>query len=344
MNHTRRTASTPLPRRHRTRAALLLAVLGVLASLMAACGSSEPRSLVDSIRSGSVVLGTKFDQPGLGIYNPDQTMSGFDPAVSKYVVDHIADSLGVAHPKISWRETPSARREAMIDHGEVDMIAATYSITSARAKKVSFGGPYLITYQGLMVRASDTSITALADLGKGKKLCSVTGSTSAQNVKAQLPNVELQEYDSYSACVEALRRGKVDALTTDESILAGYNNFWKNEFRLVEMTYLKDACVKDALKTAGTPFSTERYGIGLAKGDQESVDKVNEALDAMLAPGPDNAPSAWLTALRDNLGASYVNEIETRAAQPDSKFKFMPTPGDLDFLDSTSTPCPPGLQ
>ncbi|GAB33923.1 glutamate ABC transporter glutamate-binding protein [Gordonia otitidis NBRC 100426] len=324
---------------------MFLPVCALFVSLLAGCGSTEPKSLLDSIRSGEVVLGTKFDQPGLGIYNPDTSMSGFDPAVSKYVVNHIADSLGVAHPKISWRETPSARREAMIEHGEVDMIAATYSINENRAKKVDFGGPYLITYQGLMVRKSDESIQNLPDLGNGKKLCSVTGSTSAQNVKAQLPNIELQEYDSYSACVEALRRGKVDALTTDESILAGYSNFWKGEFRLVEMTYLKDACVKDALKAAGTPFSTERYGIGLAKGDDTAaVDKVNEALDAMLKPSADNGPSPWITALRDSLGDDYVNDIAQRAEKPGSKFAFMPDPGDLAFLESKSTPCPADLK
>ena len=336
--------SRPRSRRRTTASAILLAVSTLFVSLLAGCGSTEAKSLLDSIRSGEVVLGTKFDQPGLGIYNPDKTMSGFDPAVSEYVVNHIADSLGVAHPKISWRETPSARREAMIEHGEVDMIAATYSINENRAKKVDFGGPYLITYQGLMVRKSDDSIHNLPDLGNGKKLCSVTGSTSAQNVKAQLPNIELQEYDSYSACVEALRRGKVDALTTDESILAGYSNFWKGEFRLVEMTYLKDACVKKALKSAGTPFSTERYGIGLAKGDTASVDKVNEALDSMLKPGPGNGPSPWITALRDNLGDDYVNQISQRAQTPDSKFTFTPKPGDLAFLESKSTPCPPGLK
>ena len=231
----------------------------------------------------------------------------------------------------------------MIDNGEVDLIAATYSINAARSKKVSFGGPYLVTYQGLMVRADDNTIDELADLDKGKKLCSVTGSTPAQNVKAQLPAVQLQEYDSYSACVEALRRDKVDAVTTDEAILAGYSNFWEGEFKLVEMTYLKDACVKDALKTAGSPFSTERYGVGLALDDTASQNAVNTALDAMLAPSVDGE-SAWNAALREALGNPYVDEIIARADRPDSKFPYLPDPGDLDFLDSPSTPCPPGLQ
>lgn len=332
------------PRPSRWRGAgLVLAVGALLAGLLSACGSTEPRNLLDSVRDGSVVLGVKFDQPGLGLYEPDGNVTGFDASVATYVVNHIADDLGVAHPEITWRETPSARREAMIDNGEVDLIAATYSINASRSKKVSFGGPYLQTYQGLMVRADDNSIDELTDLDNGKKLCSVTGSTSAQNVKAQLPTVQLQEYDSYSACVEALRRGKVDALTTDEAILAGYANFWKDEFKLVEMTYLKDACVKDALKSAGSPFSTERYGIGVALGDQASVDAINKALDTMLTP-VEGAESPWNTDLREALGDKYVDDIIARADRPGSKFPYKPDPGDLEFLDSPSKPCPPGLE
>ncbi|UVF77734.1 glutamate ABC transporter substrate-binding protein [Gordonia mangrovi] len=321
---------------------LLAVAAALVVATMAACGSSEPRNLVDSIRDGTVVLGTKYDQPGLGIRNPDKIVTGFDPAVSTYVVNHIADSLGVEHPEIRWRETPSAQRETLIKNGEVDMIAATYSITSSRANEVDFAGPYLINYQGLLVRDDDDSITTLTDLNNGKKLCSVTGSTSAQNVKAQLPSVQLQEYDSYSSCVEALRRGKVDALTTDEVILAGYANFFPDEFKLVDMNYPKDACVKDALKTAGTPFSTEYYGIGVAKDDPEVVTAINEALDAMMQPGPDGQ-SPWDEALRDAIGDEQVDRMIDRAEAPDSQYMFTPDPGNLDFLESEPTPCPPGL-
>ncbi|MFW0784778.1 glutamate ABC transporter substrate-binding protein [Gordonia sp. CPCC 206044] len=329
-------------RKSATTLGAVTAALALIAATLAGCGNSEPRNLVDSIRSGSVVLGTKYDQPGLGIRNPDKSVTGFDPSVSTYVVNHMADEMGVPHPKITWKETPSAQRETLIDNGEVDMIAATYSITSARAKRVDFAGPYLINYQGLLVREDDDSIQTLTDLNSGKKLCSVTGSTPAQNVKAQLPSVQLQEYDSYSSCVEALRRGKVDALTTDEVILAGYAAFFPDEFKLVSMSYPKDACVKDALKTAGTPFSTEYYGIGMAKEYPESVAKVNEALKAMMVDGPDGR-SPWDNALRDAIGDEEVDSMIARADAPGSRYKFTPNPGDLGFLDSTSTPCPPGL-
>ncbi len=341
MTATRASTSHPVVRRFSGLAVLALA-LALIAGTVSACGNTDPRNLIDSIRSGSVVLGTKYDQPGLGIRNPDKSVTGFDPSVSEFVIDHIADSLGVDRPEIRWRETPSAQRETLIDNGEVDMIAATYSITAARQKEVDFAGPYLVNYQGLLVREDDDSISTLTDLNSGKKLCSVTGSTPAQNVKAQLPLVQLQEYDSYSSCVEALRRGKVDALTTDEVILAGYANFFPGEFKLVGMSYPKDACVKDALKKAGTPFSTEYYGIGMAKQYPEAVTKVNEALDAMMVPGP-GGESPWDRALRDAIGNQTVDSMIARADAPDSKYKFTPDPGNLGFLDSTSTPCPPGL-
>ncbi|MEP9391453.1 glutamate ABC transporter substrate-binding protein [Gordonia sp. VNQ95] len=329
---------------------VIATIAAVLAATLTACGSTEPRNLLDSIRAGKVVLGTKFDQPGLGIRNPDKTVTGFDPSVSTYVVNHIADSLGVPHPEITWRETPSAQRETLINNGEVDMIAATYSITGARAKKVDFAGPYLINYQGLLVRDDDDSITSLTDLNKGKKLCSVTGSTSAQNVKAQLPSVQLQEYDSYSSCVEALRRSKVDALTTDEVILAGYANFFPDEFKIVGMTYPADACVtssgKKVLKTAGAPFSTERYGIGMAQQFPDAVVAVNQALDAMLAPGPNGTESAWELALRDAIGNEYVDEMVTRAEREPAKYKFLPDPSVeavQTIIDAPSVPCPAGM-
>ena len=327
--------STPRTR----RAVVLGAVIAMIAALLAACGNSNPRDLVESIKDGHVILGTKYDQPGMGLQEPDGDVVGFDPAVSEFVVNNIADRLGVDHPEITWRETPSAQRETLIGNGEVDMIAATYSINEARSKKVAFAGPYLVTYQGLLVRKDDTTLTSLLDLNKGKKLCSVSGSTSAQNVKGQLPGVQLQEYDSYSACVEALRRGKVDALTTDETILAGYANRYPGEFRLVSMTYPKDACVKGKLKKKGQPFSTERYGIGMAKDYPEAVDQVNQALEAMLAVPPGATESTWSTDLRDALGNDIVNEWVARADAPDSGYKLLPTVGDLDFLTAPATTC-----
>ena len=231
----------------------------------------------------SIVIGTKFDQPGLGLKNPDGTMSGFDVDVAKYV----AQELGYSEDQIEWKEAPSAQRETLIQNGQVQFIAATYSITDARKEKVSFAGPYLITGQSLLVRENNTDITGEASLQNNKKLCSVSGSTPAQRIKDKFPGVQLQQYDTYSACIEALKNGAIDAVTTDEVILAGYAAQEPGAFKLV-----------------GGTFSEERYGIGLKKDDTELQTKINDAIVKMEQDG------AWKAAWDKNLGPAGIEAPE----------------------------------
>lgn len=245
----------------------LLAVFAVAS--LSACGSNEARSLLGSIESGQVILGTKFDQPGLGVRTPEKDFQGVDTDVARYVVNYIADKKGWEEPALTWRETPSAQRETLINNGEVDMIAATYSISASRLRSVDFAGPYLVTHQALLVR-EDSKIQGLQDMGADTKLCSVTGSTPAQKIKDALPEVQLQEFDTYSACVEALSRGKVDAMTTDATILAGFAEQYEGQMRVVEMK-----------QEDGSYWTNENYGIGMAKGQEEAVELVNEALNEM---------------------------------------------------------------
>ncbi len=287
---------------------VIAATSAVLASgaLLAACGGSsdsasgEGEGLLAHIESGNVTLGTKFDQPGLGLREGDGSMSGLDVDVATYVVNHIAEEKGWSEPSIEWKETPSAQRETLIENGQVDMIAATYSINASRAEKVNFGGPYLVTHQALLVSADNAEIKGLDRLD-GKILCSVTGSTPAQKVKEALPSVQLQEFDTYSSCVEALSQGTIDAMTTDATILNGYAAQNEGKFKVVE------------LEKDGKPFTDEYYGIGLAKDDQEATDAINAALEEMHSSGEfDKLVSA-------NLG-------EGDAIEPG-------TPGDLSFVE-----------
>ncbi len=280
-----------------------IASITVLASsiALASCaGGNASAGLLANIEAGNVTLGTKYDQPGLGLRGSDGAMTGLDVDVATYVVNSIADDNGWEHPEITWRETPSAQRETLIHNGEVDMITATYSINASRAESVNFGGPYLLTHQALLVREDDDSIKSLEDLD-GKILCSVTGSTPAQKVKEALPGVQLQEYDTYSSCTEALRQGNVDAMTTDATILNGYSAQAPGTFQVVDMT-------KD-----GKPFTNEYYGIGLAKDDTAATEAINKALEEMYADG------SFDKFLSDNLG-------EGEAVSPG-------TPGDLSFLE-----------
>jgi len=254
-----------------------------LAVAATACGSSDNnKSSGSSGGSKKITIGIKFDQPGIGQKTP-QGYAGFDVDVATYV----AKKLGYSANQIEWKEAKSADRETMLQRGDVDFIAASYSITPEREKSVDFAGPYLLAHQDVLVRADDNSIKSPADLNK-KKLCSVTGSTSAQNVHDKLaPKAQLQKYPTYSACLTGLQSGAIDALTTDDSILAGYasQTQYKGKFKL-----------------GGFKMTNENYGIGVKKGSDLKA-KINKALEEMVSD------KSWDAAVKKNFGpANYKNE------------------------------------
>ncbi|KOU71553.1 glutamate-binding protein [Streptomyces sp. MMG1533] len=256
----------------------------VLALTATACGGDDDSdSGSGSGGGGKIKVGIKYDQPGLGLKEPDGSFSGFDVDVATYV----AKELGYEPDQIEFVETKSADRENALARGDVKFITATYSINDERKQKVDFAGPYLLAHQDLLVK-SDSDITKATDLN-GKKLCSVTGSTSAQNVKNDIaPKAQLKQYGGYSECIAGLQSGAVDAVTTDDSILAGFaaQDQYKGQFKL-----------------AGLKLSNENYGIGVKKGDSATLDKINTALEKMVSDG------AWDTAVKENFGpADYKNE------------------------------------
>jgi glutamate transport system substrate-binding protein len=250
-----------------------IAATAVVAAVgLAACGGSDTSG---GGSGGAFKVGIKFDQPGMGLKEGSQ-YTGFDVDVAKYV----AKALGHKESDIQFVEAPTPQRETLISTGQVNYIVGTYSITDERKQKVSFAGPYFIAGQDLLVRSDETAITGPETL-TGKKLCSVKGSTSAAKVKDKYPGVQLQEYDTYSKCVEALTAKVVDALTTDNTILAGYAS--------------QDA-YKGKLKLVGKTFSEEKYGIGLKKGDTALCTKITDALKKMVQDG------SWQKAVETNLG------------------------------------------
>lgn len=265
---------------------------GLLA--LASCASAENAvpeagSAGSAGAGGPVTVGIKFDQPGLG-QQVGSDFKGFDVEVARYV----AKDLG--YDEVTFKEAPSAQRETLLQSGQVKMIFATYSITDDRKQKVSFAGPYFVAGQDLLVKADNTDITG-PDALDGKKLCSVTGSTSAKKVKDQFANqVQLQEYDTYSKCVEALSSGRIDAVTTDNVILAGF---------AAQPQYA------GKLKVVGKTFSTEKYGVGITKGDVATCEKINAAITKMVGDG------SWQKALDDTVGADFKPDAATNPPKPE---------------------------
>ncbi len=225
--------------------------------------ASGSQNLVDRAKANKkLTIGIKFDQPGLGLKKPDGTYAGFDVDVAKY----IAKQLGVEESGITWKEAQSAQREDLIKKGEVDFIVATYSITDKRKNDVSFAGPYFIAHQDLLVKQATTDVTG----------------PESQNVKTKYAkDVQLEERGKYTDCVTSLLNGTVDAMTTDDVILAGYA-----------------AGQPGKLKLVGKGFSDEKYGVGLKKDDTAGKDAINKAIQAMESDG------SWAKSLETNVGPS----------------------------------------
>ncbi|ORT56402.1 glutamate ABC transporter substrate-binding protein [Streptomyces sp. CB03238] len=264
------------------KAAVAATAAVALSLTAAACGGDDGGGGAGN-GGDKITVGIKFDQPGLGLKTPDGKYTGFDIDVATYV----AKELGFEPGDIEWKEAKSADRETLLQRGDVDFIAATYSINDERAKKVDFAGPYLLAHQDVLVRADDNTIKRPEDLNN-KKLCSVTGSTSAQNVKDRIaPRAQLQEYGGYSECLTGLENKAVDALTTDDSILAGYAAQPEHQGKF---------------KLGGFKLSNENYGIGVQKGS-DLKNKINTALEKMVSDG------SWDEAVKKNFGpANYKNE------------------------------------
>lgn len=213
-------------------------------------------------KRGKLIIGSKSDQPYLGFQDPtSKKYEGFDIEVAKMV----AADLGFDPEKdVQFKTIDSSIRETAISKGQVDLMVGTYTINDERKKQVSFAGPYLMAGQDLLVRKDDKSIKG-PDTIKGKKVCSVVGSTPLQNLKDNKAKygAETVEFGKYTECVKQLLDGQVDAMTTDDAILKGYAAERPNKLRVV-----------------GKTFSEEPYGVGLKKGDKALQNAVLDAIEA----------------------------------------------------------------
>ena len=244
----------------RGRRARFATVCGVVALLVPpACSAERETSLVDA---DSLTIGVKSDQPGLGSEEGGELV-GFDVDVARY----IADRLDIED--VEFVGVTSAEREEKLVSGEVDMVVATYSITPARKTEVTFGGPYYVAKQDILVRADEDAVAGVRDL-EGRSVCQGEGSNSALRITDGLgiDVAELQEAESYSMCIERLAEGEVDAVSTDNLILAGFLAEDPTAFQFVN-----------------NPFTDEKYGVGLPYGDVAACEAVNKAVSQMYQDG-----------------------------------------------------------
>lgn len=224
--------------------------------------------------AGTITVGTKFDQPLFGLVGPDGVPEGFDVEIAAL----LASELGIAREDVEWVETISANREDFIETGQVDIVVATYTINDDRKQRVGFAGPYYEAGQSILTLATNEEIQGPEDLA-GTKVCTVSGSTPEATLLAEYPEAEVVPFATYSDCLEPLRNGQVDAVSTDNVILAGF------------------AAENEDLEVRGEPFTAEPYGIGVAKDDTDFRMWINDVLEAAFEDG------RWVEAWESTAGS-----------------------------------------
>lgn len=237
------------------------------------------KGLSRAVAKKTITIGVKSDHPFMGFEDPvTGQRSGFDVEIATMVAAY----LGFGPAEIEWKTVAPQVREISISKGDVDLYVGAYTINEERKKQVSFAGPYYLGGQDLLVAKGNRDIRGPREL-RGKRVCTVTGSTPFERIRRPEFGVAVVSHDSYAHCVQDLIMNVVDAVTADDTILKGYAA--QNQGRL---------------RVLGQPFSKEPYGVGLARGDAVLRDAVNDALEHHVRNGD------WLRAYRATLGRSGV--------------------------------------
>jgi len=262
-----------------------LTLAAVMAVSLSACGGGEKAAepnkeggaatnAVDQIKArGKLVAGVKYDLNLFGLKDPASgKVEGFDIDLAKAVAKKIFGDEN----KLELKEVTSKTRIPMLKNGEIDMIVATMTVNEERKKEIDFSDIYFMAGQSLLVK-KDSKINGIKDLGKGTKVLTAKGSTSAKNIREKAPDAQILEFENYAEAFTALKAGQGDALTTDNSLLFGMVKQDPN-YRVTTET-----------------FTEEPYGIGMRKNEPDFVKLVNDVIKEMKDNGEyDKLYEKWI--------------------------------------------------
>ncbi|WP_245788126.1 glutamate ABC transporter substrate-binding protein [Amycolatopsis marina] len=214
-------------------------------------------STMDEIRErGYLVAGVDQNTFLFGFRNPTTgTLEGFDVDMARAV----AKAIFGDPDKVRFRAVTSAQRIPALEAGDVDIVVRTMTITCDRLKKINFSSVYYVAGQRILVD-ENSDVRSLADLAD-RKVCASKGSTSLKNIAKAEPGPIPVQVDDWSDCLVMMQQGQVEAISTDDTILAGM------------------AQQDPTTKIVGERFTEEPYGIGIPKDDEDMVRFVNAVLE-----------------------------------------------------------------
>jgi len=189
-------------------------------------------------------------------------LEGFDIDVAR----RVATALFGRPDAVEFVVIPYSERLNVLVAGKVDLVADTFTINCTRRQTIDFSSEYFTSGQRLLVRSDDRAkdIAGMAH----RRVCAAAGSTSVENLeKLPAPRPVIVPVVDQADCLVLLQQGKVDGISTDDTILAGM-------------------AVQDPnVKVVGPPFSSEPYGLGLPKGHPEWTRYVNGVLEDLRGSG-----------------------------------------------------------
>jgi len=237
----------------------------LLVLTLTACGSNSLSSqnvLDNAKKSKTVTWGVKGDTKLLGLIDAkDGKEKGFEIDLATAITKKM---LG-KDAKAKFVTVTSQSRIPLLKNGNIDAIIATMTITPDREKVLDFSNSYFDAGQSILVK-DGSAIKKVQDLNN-KTIIGVVGSNSVQNVKKFAPKARVLQLPDYAQALTALKSGQGDALTTDNVILAGM------------------AVKNPGYKLQGKAFTTEPYGIGINKGQDDFKHATNRALNAVIEDG-----------------------------------------------------------
>ena len=239
----------------------MVAMLILSLVALAGCGAQQAGSGKDGPnvakikQRGKLLAGVKSDVPGFGYKNPK---TGQFEGYEIEIVKRIAKAILGDENKVEFTHVTPKTRVALLNSGELDLVAATFTVTEERKKEVDFIPVYYTDGIKLLVR-KDSGIKGLKDLD-GKTIGVTKGATTGPRLKAQAEKlgakVNFAEFDTYPEILSAMQAGRVQAMSTDGCILKGYEMQDPSTVLLPEN------------------YSQEPYGIATKKGNDDMRDLV----------------------------------------------------------------------
>ncbi|MEI8377740.1 MAG: transporter substrate-binding domain-containing protein [bacterium] len=238
---------------------LLLLSLSLIIFL-AGCSFKSDQPQMDKLdkikQRGKLIVGVKYDSKPFGFVNEKNQVQGFDIDIAREMAKSI---LGDPNA-VEFKQVTSSNRIFMLTSDAIDVVIATMTINPKRLEVVDFSQPYYIAGQAIMI-PQNSDIRGIKDLNN-KKVIIVLGSTSEKNIRMMAPDAVIQGFRTYNDAFSALKAGRGNALTTDDSILYGFLDTDKN-FKILPERYTK-----------------EPYGIAIKKGTE--TETLRMAIDESL--------------------------------------------------------------